>query len=111
MVIIRVLPMGMLSALTTELSCLVDNLTGVHFSLSEGGCCNEDCQLMTKADKFVCSDETECATSSACDGTQSSCPSPKPKSNANTCREGTMVRFFDSLTNKGGGHRGTILAS
>ena len=69
------------------------------FSLSEGGCCNEDCQLMTKDDKFVCSDETECAMSSVCDGTSSSCPTPKPKSNSNTCRDGTMVRLSKERDN------------
>ncbi len=62
-------------------------------SLSEGACCKEDCQLLTKADEFVCSDETECSESAFCDGTQSFCPAPKPKSNANNCRQGTMVSF------------------
>ena len=62
-----------------------------HSSLSEGACCTEDCNLLTKSDNFVCSDETECAHSVTCDGTQSACSNPKQKSNSNTCREGTMV--------------------
>ena len=64
-------------------------------SLSEGACCTDDCHLLTKVDEFICSEESDCSFSATCDGTQSSCPNAKPKSNSNTCREGTMVCFIE----------------
>lgn len=62
-----------------------------HCSPSEGGCCTDDCKLVPKSAELECAQESECNYEAFCDGTQSACPIQNPKSNSNTCRQGTMI--------------------
>lgn len=58
-------------------------------SPTAGACCSASCKVVAKGN--VCSDETECAEKSYCDGENATCPQPAAKANLTVCNKNTQV--------------------
>ncbi|KAL9985306.1 hypothetical protein ACROYT_G007694 [Oculina patagonica] len=62
---------------------------GKKCSPSQGLCCSDMCT--PRSTTFLCLNETECANSSYCNGTDATCPVPKPKADLTFCKQERQV--------------------
>jgi disintegrin and metalloproteinase domain-containing protein 10 len=62
----------------------------VQCSPSEGPCCNHNCTKV-HAGAVECFSDSDCSEAVSCNGVNSGCPNPTPKSNMTTCNKDTQV--------------------
>lgn len=60
-------------------------------SPSEGPCCDSRCGYVSKGEKMLCKQATECSYTSFCNGTSAQCPVPEAKTDLTACNDGTQV--------------------
>nr|CAI5857708.1 unnamed protein product [Callosobruchus analis] len=62
---------------------------GTECSPSQGPCCNSECRPSYQRE--VCKMESDCSTSSKCNGTSAECPVPTPRPDKTRCNNGTQL--------------------
>ncbi|VEN50763.1 unnamed protein product [Callosobruchus maculatus] len=64
---------------------------GTECSPSQGPCCNSECRFIPSYQREVCKMESDCSTSSKCNGTSAECPIPTPRPDKTRCNNGTQL--------------------
>lgn len=68
--------------------CILKNF----FSPSQGPCCSgETCRFVPAYEQEICRAESDCSTSSKCNGTTAECPMPRPRPDKTRCNNDTQL--------------------